>query len=78
MDYRVYEGKRPPKSACDFKCSLIYRQNIVGHCSKFVVVIGSGRFKSRTNGSNRNPWKLLKDIVESKIFTTRLNGSLFS
>jgi hypothetical protein len=44
-------------------------------CSKFVVVIGSKRFKSSTNEAV--PCICLNDIVESPIFKTRQNGLLF-
>jgi len=40
------------------------------HCSKFAVVIGSERVKSRTNGSTRAHRKWLRNIVEYTIFKT--------
>jgi hypothetical protein len=47
-------------------------------CSIFVVVIGSERFNSSGNGSNRGHWNVLTDIVESKVFRTLQQSSLFS
>jgi hypothetical protein len=38
------------------------------HCSKFAVVIGSKRLKSRTNGSTRDCCIGLRNIVKSEIF----------
>jgi hypothetical protein len=39
-------------------------------CSKFVVVIGSERFKLEINGSTSVRCNCSRNIVESKIFTT--------
>ena len=48
------------------------------HCSKFVVVIGSKRCRTKRNGSNPERCICLTDIVESKIFKTSQNSPLFS
>jgi hypothetical protein len=49
----------------------------VNHCSKFVVVIGSERRKSSTNGSTLDRCICLKNIIESKIFRTDQKSNLF-
>jgi hypothetical protein len=46
------------------------------HCSKFVVVIGSERCRTRMNGSNPGRCICLTDVVESEIFKTGQNGPL--
>ena len=46
------------------------------HCSRFVVVIGSERLKSRTNGSTHVSCKWLRNIVAYTIFKTRQNRPL--
>src|ERR1035437_9387861 len=40
------------------------------HCSRFVVVIGSERFKSGTNDSTRGRCNWLRNIVAYTIFIT--------
>src|SRR5215469_3433199 len=47
------------------------------HCSKFVVVACSERFKRGINGSSRPDCKCLKNIVQAKIFKSRQNRSLY-
>jgi hypothetical protein len=46
-------------------------------CSKFVVVIGSERCRTKMNESTPGRCIFSNDIVESTIFKTKQNGPLF-
>jgi len=46
-------------------------------CSKFVVVVGSERCKTKMNESTPGRCNCLNDIVESRIFKTSQNVPLF-
>jgi len=47
-------------------------------CDKNVIVFGSNRFKSSTNGSTLGRCIWLRNIVESRIFRTRQNNHMVS